>query len=316
MNTGTLRIIARKLLGRRGTFLLRNTLSEIYFRLGLVPPSSRLGRDKCISAMVCTYNDPDWLEPSLLSIKDLVHEYIVIDSSTDETPQIIENLRREHGLNIRMFKIPPGDLVRARNLGLEKSSCKWILIWDADFVAKEEMASILRGLLDRLDKDRYYLVYWPHIALCGDPYHLCPNPLHIEHWLFTWSPKLAYRWVGKNECLIAPLYMYKAVLINKPLSFHLAGVRKPERYAFKRIWWMFREEFNKLGISGASHEELWNLARKKAKEVYGTDDLYELGVRLLKDVVSRLKPYDTNLYGPLPRILREYLKKREWPAYV
>ena len=313
---GTLRITARKLLGRRGTFLLRNVLSEICFRLGLILPSSRLGRDECISAMVCTYNDPDWLEPSLLSIKDLVHEYVIVDSSTDETPQIIEGLRREHSLNIRMFRVPPGDLVKARNLALERSSCKWVLHWDSDFIAKEEMNSVIEELLDKLDRNKYYLVYWPHVTLCGDPYHLCSNPLHIEHWLFTWSPKLVYRWVGRYDSLIAPLKMYKAVFINKPLSIHMRAVRRPDRYAFKAIWWRFREEFNKLGMSGATHEELWSLAHRKAREVYGTDNLYELGIKLLRDTVSKLKPYDNNLYGPLPQILVEYLKKHNWFTYT
>ena len=77
--------------------------------------------------MVCTYNESDWIELSLLSIKDLVDEYIVVDNSTDETPEIIKQVTREHGLNVKIYRIPWGDLVKARSIALKESSYKWIL---------------------------------------------------------------------------------------------------------------------------------------------------------------------------------------------
>jgi cellulose synthase/poly-beta-1,6-N-acetylglucosamine synthase-like glycosyltransferase len=98
-----LRAIARRILGRRGTFLLRNTVSEIAFRIGYYEdPRSR---PQGISAMVITYNEEDWIEPSILSIKDLVDEYVIMDSSTDRTPDIIERVKSEHGLNIRLLLV-------------------------------------------------------------------------------------------------------------------------------------------------------------------------------------------------------------------
>jgi len=39
-----------------------------------------------------SYNEEDWIRYSLLSIKDLVYEYIVMDSSNDRTPEIIREL--------------------------------------------------------------------------------------------------------------------------------------------------------------------------------------------------------------------------------
>jgi glycosyltransferase involved in cell wall biosynthesis len=60
--------------------------------------------------MVITYNEEDWIEPSILSIKDLVDEYIVMDSSTDKTPEIVERVKSEHGLNIKLRRIPPGNI--------------------------------------------------------------------------------------------------------------------------------------------------------------------------------------------------------------
>jgi len=305
----SLRIYVRKILGRKGTFFLRNVLSTITIGLRLIETADKLDKKEGITAMVCTYNDPDWIEPSLVSIKDLVNEYLVIDSSTDETPDIIKSVGETYGLNIRLYRIPPGDLVAARNLVLEKTSYKWILHWDIDFVAKPELIDFIKNLLNELNPKYYYLIYWPHIQFCGDLSHLCNQVYHVEHWLFTWSPKLYYKWLGRYDSLIAPIYMYKAIYIDKPLSLHLRSVRNPVRLAFKHLWWRFREEFNKLA---GRNIDLMEYARKKALEVYNTDDLEELGKRLIEKQVSTLKEYDTRVYGEYPKILLDYLRKKKW----
>jgi len=301
-----LRILARRVLGRRGTFLLRNVVSELCYRLGIVSAVNDFReRDECVSAMVCTCNDPDWLEPSLVSVRELVDEYVVVDSSTDETPRLLEEIRDRYGLRMTIVRTPPGDLVSARNTAIARARCRWILHWDSDFIATPRMIKVVRSVIESVRRDRHYLVYWPHINMCGDPLHLCPNPLHIEHWLFTWSRRLRYEWVGRYDSLIAPLTLYRVIFIREPLSIHLSYVRKPERLGFKHIWWRFREEFNALARRGASFEELMELARRKAREVYGVEDLGELGARLIRDMVSRLEPFDEERFGPLPEIYRE-----------
>ncbi len=300
------RVLVRKLIGRRGVFLLRKLLSRTSLKLGIIKPSNTLGKEDGISAMVCTFNEADWIEPSILSIKDLVNEYVVIDSSIDETPDIIRRLGREYGLNIKLIKMPPGSLVNARNEALKHISYKWVLIWDADFIAKPKLVKVIRELISELDSRRYYLIYWPHIQLCGDLHHLCPKPLHIEHWMYTWSPYIKYVWVGRFESLKAPLHVYEAVMIKEPLSLHLARVRSPERVALKALWWMFREEFNRV----SSWDEYMELAKRKAIETYGTDDLRTIGEELIRKQVSKLQKYSKEVYGDYPPILKEYVKRR------
>ena len=300
------RILIRKLLGRKGVFLLRNIASEVTFGLHLIKPATSINKYEGITAMVCTYNEADWIEPSILSIKDLVDEYVIVDSSTDETPMIMERLRDEHGLNLRMFRMPPGDLVAARNYVLKEAKYKWILHWDADFIAKPELIDTIKKLNEELNVERYYLVYWPMIRLCGDLYHVCHQPLHIEHWLFTWSSRLRYKWIGKYDSLIAPTYMYKVVFINKPLGLHLANVRNPARLFIKHVWWKFRREADKLAHKGITYEEL---AKIKAKELYDTDDIYEAGRKLINTMVKNLPKYNKEVFGDYPPILKEYAKK-------
>jgi glycosyltransferase involved in cell wall biosynthesis len=298
------RVFIRRILGRRRTFLLRNILSEVFFSIKIYedPRQRPLG----ISAMTATYNEEEWIEPSLLSIKDLVDEYIVIDSSTDRTPEIIEKVRDEHGLNIRLYKYPPGDLSIIRNEILRLSSYRWILHWDGDFILYEGSDKYIRSLVETLDPRRHYLIYWPWIRICGDLYHTCGE--HVEHWLFTYSKQIHYKNLlvdGRPfDSLIAPLRLYKAIYIDKVLGLHIQ-VKNPVRYAVKHLWYLYRSEYNEISKRTKISQE--EFAKTKALELYGTDDLEMIGRKLIEDFVKSLPRFN----GDYPKILNKYLSKKD-----
>jgi len=296
-------VLGRRLLGRRGTFLLRNFLAELNFVFGSYedPRSRPFG----VSAMVYTYNEEDWVVEALLSAKELVDEYVVVDSSTDRTPELVMKLRDE-GLNIRLYRIPPGDLVSARTLAIKEAKYRWILYLDADFIFYDWAPKYLRKYIEGLDERKHYLIYWPWIGICGDLRHKCgEGAYHIEHWLFTYSSKLKYKYlyVGKTpmETLIASLKLYKVLYIDKPLGLHLGGVRRPSRLAIKHLWWMFRDEYQKEISRGVNPEEFF---KRKAKEAYGIEDLEEVGRRLISDIIKSLPTYD----GEYSTLLLKFLK--------
>ncbi len=255
--------------------------------------------------MICVYNEPDWIIPSILSIKDVVNEFIVIDSSTDETSNYILELKDKYSLNMKYIRMPVGDLVKARNTALTHVSYKWVLVWDADFIARPEFGRTLKEVLDNLDEKYYYLIYWPHIQICGDLKHTCPKPYHIEHWMYTWSEKAYYRYVDRFESLIAPVYMYRAIMIDKPISYHLRNVRNPKRLAIKNLWWMFKKEYDQLGKKGYDLEKF---AKEKARKIYGTDNLEQVGLIMIKKMIKNLPRYDPKIYGEYPKLLLEYIK--------
>ncbi len=307
----SVRVIVRRILGRRLTFLLRNCVSSVAYMLGFYEYADKTGRGDCITAMVCSYNESEWIVPSMLSVKSLVDEYVVVDSSTDETPELVRGLAREEGLNVRLIRLRPGSLSAARNRALEAAGCRWILHLDPDLVLYDKGVKVIKSLIEDLDKRRHYLVYWKYLRLCGDLKHVCANhTFHIEHWLFTWSSKLTYKDLkakGKiYDMLIAPLHLYKTVFIDDVLGVHLVNVRRPERLAVKFLWWRFREEFTRLAEEGYSFEEL---AARKAREVYGARSLRELGLHIMRDLVRRNPLRDERVY-PLPRVLEEFVKRK------
>ncbi|GAY26228.1 glycosyltransferases [Desulfurococcaceae archaeon AG1] len=258
--------------------------------------------------MVAVYNEEEWIEPALLSIKDLVDEYVVFDSSSDNTPNIVMRLRDEAGLNIKYRWIPPGSLADKRNMILAETSYRWILFWDGDYVLKEDSVSFIRALIESLDPRRHYLIYWPWLALCGDIYHVCSDkPYQVEHWLYTYSKRLKYKEVYVSglqfELLIAPLWLYKVVYIDKILGVHLALVKKPVRLAIRDLWWRDKSGFYEAAKKGISYEEY---ASMKAKEIYGTGDLEEIGCRIIRDMIEKLPRYDESKYGELPSLVKRY----------
>lgn len=293
--SGLLRVYLRRLLGRRGVFLLRDLLSSVTYSLGLY---ERPSRPDGVSAIVISYNEEDWIRYFILSVRELVDEYIVMDSSTDRTPEIIRELVGE-GLAIRYFRVPPGNIPDVRNKALSEARYKWILVWDADFVMFDEAVYYIRELIGSLKRDRHYLVYWPMVVLCGDICHVCSErPYHIEHWMYTYSSKTRYRYIGATDSLIAPLTLYRALYIERPMGIHI-NARSPRRTAVKTLWHRYRELFEKAS------EDFERLAERLAERDFGTRDLEEIGKRIIESTVASLPLYREEVFGRFPSVLRD-----------
>lgn len=298
--SGSLRKIIRRLLGRKGVFAARNILSSMFYTLGIYEKPSR---PDGVSAITLSYNEEDWIRYSLLSIKDFVDEFIVMDSSTDNTPNIVKELIEKERLNIRYYYVPPGNIAETRNRALELSRYKWILVWDPDFVLFDDSINTLREVIESLDPNKHYLVYWPWITICGDLCHVCSeNPYHIEHWMYTYSSKTRYGYVDIFDSLYAPATLYRVHMINRPLGLHISA-RNPVRTAVRVIWYRYREIFDR------SSEDRIELAKKLAMKDFGSDDLYEVGLRIIREEIKRLPLYREEIYGRYPLLLRDqYLK--------
>lgn len=97
-----------------------------------------------ISVIIITKNEEDVIEECILSVKAVADEIIVIDDSTDNTPEIAKNL----GANVikNSFK----NFSDQRNKGLEIVKNEWIFYIDSDERATPEF---LRELREKIKKD-------------------------------------------------------------------------------------------------------------------------------------------------------------------
>ena len=256
--------------------------------------------------MVRVKNEEWWIKPSLLSIKDLVNEYIVIDGSTDNTIRIIDEVGKEWGLNLRHVIDFDEDYVSVSNKALGLANYRWILRWDADFIAKEEMTSVVRGLIDGFDPRKFYVVYWPHICLDGDLFHQdASNPFSFEHWLASCAPKSRFVKIPHGwEYFHVPSYYAKRIELDQPLSFHLRTVRPPVRLLFRKYW----HECEVQELDGKVRLEEY--VQKRINEEYGVDSIDAAAQIYLRGLLSQLTPYDKKKYGDYPQLLKDYAKNR------
>ena len=159
-------------------------------RLGLVPPPSR---PDGISAFLRVYNERDWLEESVASVVPFVDEIVAVDNgSTDRSGEILKGLAARFP-KLKLLSFASRLPWEYSNLCLQHTTQKWVIKWDADFVALEEGMRRLRERILELDPLRYYYINPTLIELAGDFRHQFPNcRVRRDIELFTYSPRLAY----------------------------------------------------------------------------------------------------------------------------
>jgi glycosyltransferase involved in cell wall biosynthesis len=280
-----------------GGYILRKFCSIAPY-LGLVPKANTLGRKPGVSALVRIRNEP-WIEPSLLSIKDFADEIIVVDSSTDDTPEKVRKVVEENDLNVKyihkMCYLP-----EAWQIALSKSSCEWILKWDGDFVAYTYIKKLKR-LLAKLSKAKYYLIQFPHICLDFDLFHVIKdNHYHIEAWIFKYSPVLH----DIIEMKPFPKF-YEKTYLDRSYVMHLRGVKPPSNLleTSYRGSWLREENKEKYGYSYQEY------LKTRVKSDYGTEDLGKVAQKLFDSLEEKVVPYEKEIYGDYPKILKHYVKK-------
>ncbi len=296
----------RKFIGHRISDSMRNFLVDLCSLSELVPSATLSDKLEGISALVRVKNEEWWIEPSLLSIKDLVSEYVIIDSSTDNTTRIIEDIKEKWGLNINHIIDFDENIVNLSNKGFKLTNYKWVLRWDGDFIAKEEMPFTIRELIGSLNVKRFYVIYWPHICLDGDLYHQnLGETLQFEHWLSKYSPRSVFVQIPHGfEYMRVPFYYAKRLTIDKPLSFHLRSVKPPKRLLFRKYW----QELFERDLIGKINLEKY--VQNRILEEYNTKNIEEASRIYFKDYLGKLTLYNRSKYGDYPKILKEYAMKR------
>jgi glycosyltransferase involved in cell wall biosynthesis len=281
-----------------GGYILRKFCSIAPY-LGLVPRANILGRKFGVSALVRIRNEP-WIELSLLSIKDFADEIIVVDSSTDDTPERVKRAVKEHELQLKyIYKVC--DLREAWQIALDKSSYEWIMKWDGDFVAYRHI-NRLKQTLAKLPKKKYYVIEFPHICLDIDFYHINKDsPYQVEGWLFKYSPFLK----DIIEFKPFPKFIEKKFL-NTVYVMHLRSVKPPLRLlqdsALQGDWIREKDKDN--------YESFEEFVKAKVRMKFGTENLADIAQKKLENLKQKLVPYSVEAYGDYPKILKNYVWKK------
>lgn len=295
--------------------ILGNTLCYLPY-IGLI---SKPSRKNGISVMIRTRNEEEWIELSLLSIKDFADEIVVVDASSDRTPEIVEDTASKYDLNLKFipynpiypdtFSLRAVDYINQSNNALKNTSFRWVLRWDGDFVARTSGEFSIMKLRDRilnLNPNVYYTTYPPVVHLECDLFHQREGKLNIEGRLTTYSKDLNYVKRGYAIDLYYPYYykpVYRFIAKKEYYIFHLNTVKNAMKPLFRRFYTGWRElnDYNRF-------PRLEDYVLYKIKKEWRIDNFEEAARYYVNEILCKsVVPYDKEQFGDYPDLLKKEL---------
>jgi hypothetical protein len=263
-----------------------------------------------------TKND-EWIDLSLRSIKDFADEVIIADTSTDDTPKIIQKVATEENIKLKLITMKENQktamssletYVKQSNIALKNTNYRWVFRWEADFVARTSgpfnILNLRKQILN-LDDKKYYWIEIPIINLDGDIFHIAQDPVTVEAYACTFSPDLQFKKESKMEILKAPKY-YKVMRIKEFYIFHLRTVKSAKYLLFRRFWddWKELADFERF-------PNLQTYVEYRILKDWGIKDINNALKFNLVEFFSKqrpLSPYDQKRFGEYPDLLKEQIK--------
>jgi glycosyltransferase involved in cell wall biosynthesis len=296
--------------------------------IGLAPRPE--ARPDGISAVVRVRGEEEWIEPCLLSIRHFADEILVLDNGASQgTHKALDRLQESLGRLVRLERCPQLDLFQLSNLGLEGSRFRWVIRWDADFVAHTsgpgDIQNLRRYLLG-LDPRRYHLVYVAAAEVAGDLFHQFPDRM-IR---FDGQAHTASRWAryarvegDLNRSVLA--FPDRILREGSSLRIALEALRVPKFYRILR--WKQVAYFH-VNVKSAPHtlmRHFWlewlrqgdfrafpsleSYARAQIRDRWGAQDPDEASRQFMAHYCKGLARFDADRCGPYPELLHPFLTR-------
>jgi|SRR6266542_6640753 len=300
-------------------------------RVGLVPGPP--DRPNGITAMVRVRGAEPWVEPCLRSIQEFADEVVVLDNgATPATADTIQRLAPCFGTRLRVEHCPDLDLFALSNLGLECARQRWVIRWDADFVAHTDGDRDIRRLREfllALDRRRYHVVYLPAAEVAGDLVHQFPDRrVRRDGSVHTASSRARYVAVERDIPLDSLSHADRVLREGPTLPVRFESIQLPpyyrvhewptvsylhvdvksRRHMLLRHFWL---EWLRATPDGR-HPALEAWAHVGATTRWRTSDPDAAAAALVARYCEGLVPYDPVVCGPHPAMLRPYLDQRRY----
>jgi len=263
-----------------------------------------------ISVIMRVKNEKDWVTLSIQSIKSIADEIVVVDNgSSDGTYDILTKLTSQKNTPIRLSHRPDLDLCALSNFALNETRFQWVFCWDGDMVAHTTGRHSISNLRDRilsLGNRRYYVIYLRHINLSGDLSHQDPNEMvHIEEYIHTFSPGARYVHPGRFEAIKVPRY-YRVLFWYEPYSFHV-NVKPAKRMLLRYFWedWMALKDYQRFPT-------LDDYVNANIEREFRTTSWKEAQKICLQKICQNYIPYDPEVFGPYPELLKPHLERPKY----
>ena len=128
---------------------------------------------------------------------------------------------------------------------------------------------------------------------------------HTEEYIHTNSSKLRFVHPKKYEAIKSPKY-YKIWKWAGYYSFHI-NVKPARRMLLRYFWedWMRLKDYQK-------YPRLEDYVEEKIKEEFGTDSWEEAQRLCVERVCRNYIPYNPEIFGPYPDLLKPYLENPKY----
>jgi glycosyltransferase involved in cell wall biosynthesis len=273
--------------------------------LGAVPPPNRA---QGLSAIVRVKDEETWLDASIRSIATVADEIVIGDNgSTDRTPEILRQLERELSDRVTVMRRPDLDIKDLTNLLIGRTRFRWVIRWDADFVARTDGARSIQRLREwllSLDTRRHTFVYATMIELFGDLFHQRPDTaLRDDCHCLTYSDILRYVYdrVG-YEAPKVPVW-YRVLRYETPTFFHV-DVKPSRRMFLSFLWTRYLGDPERARF--ASFEDYVKAELATRWDGQNIDDVVAAWI---PSVFQELVPYDRRRFGDYPALLQPFLEQ-------
>jgi glycosyltransferase involved in cell wall biosynthesis len=283
-----------------------------------------INRNNGISVLIASQNEEAMIALCVLSFLDFGDEIIVVDNgSTDNTIPILMELQSKFPEKLKIFFEPHlQDLYQTRQFAFERSSYRWIIRADADFVAytsgeynilylRDFLLNQKRSLLPKI-----YGVPQPNVVGdfwhtgqeankelgCDEPGRYVPPPYFPGFMLRIYEsfPGFAFRRLGRWEGIRYQKYLQNiAIQLEKPLWMH-CSIKAEENYLFRsqRTNWRELGDFKK-------YPTLKMYLFDYILEKYGINDVQAAAkIYFDNNILPFLQNYSEAQYYPYPNIVK------------
>ena len=253
-----------------------------------------------ISANIICNNEKYWIRDSIESIVNIVDEIIYVDDqSSDGSLEIVKELSKKHK-NIKIFDYKKHNLTNLgdlKNFALSKSTNEFVIRWDADFIAYDDISNLFDFCLKNKKNYDAYVLTGPNLS--GDIYHqpIDKDFFGPECYLFKKSKAMFiktekysdYPYFDPDTIFCYP----QNTVLGKSFYFiHTNTLKSLERITFRKRM----SEYHLVG----ENKGYWNWLIEITNDI----DIKSKEIKKTMDTKIEIKPFDTNKWGDLPKYLK------------